>query len=349
MGINQIVTPLDSAVLETKEQYTVYFKIVTHAFEQMLQAMDREKICHAIELSFLQQYCDLITYSLEAFRVKYLYDEDEKMKIDLTESGLPNYLEFRYLYNDLELRKEHIAKLPSKEHLQQEFLTQLLKYKEPIPKRKLQQAASIVYYNSVQRNYIFRKFVQGKIVRIENSETPYVVSWAFYDVTHNRPFVCFMYFDLYKTTVNEYTEAIYEAIEQVADRNMSVEMMAYGIDKKLPKLHPKEVKKIDLGPLHNVFAKDELTLTHILLEAIVKKTVDLHAFAMSLEIASCVSTETVSEGSIFSKQELQVWETQRPSTYVFCPHRVMQLYYDKIPEAMNRLTVPPIEIETLDP
>ena len=55
MGINQIVTPLDSAVLETKEQYKVYFKIVTHAFEEMLQAMDREKICHAIELSFLQR------------------------------------------------------------------------------------------------------------------------------------------------------------------------------------------------------------------------------------------------------------------------------------------------------
>ena len=49
-------------------------------------------------------------YSIEAMRVKYMYDEEENMKVDLTDSGFPNYLEFRYLFNDLELREDYLGK-----------------------------------------------------------------------------------------------------------------------------------------------------------------------------------------------------------------------------------------------
>ena len=58
-----------------------------------------------------KQYCDLLLYSIEAMRVKYMYDEEDNMKVDLTESGFPNYLEFRYLFNDLELRDDYLQKL----------------------------------------------------------------------------------------------------------------------------------------------------------------------------------------------------------------------------------------------
>ncbi|KAG1652335.1 hypothetical protein GQR58_026419 [Nymphon striatum] len=51
---------------------------------------------------------------------------------------------------------------------------------------------------------------------------------------------------------------IYDILDATADRNMDVDMMAYAIDKKLAYVIPKRVKKIDLGPLHSVFAKDEM-------------------------------------------------------------------------------------------
>ncbi|MEO1013370.1 MAG: hypothetical protein AAFX53_18905, partial [Bacteroidota bacterium] len=262
MPINQIVTPLDSAVLDSKEQYTVYFKIVKHAFDTLVRHLAEEGICSSLEASYVKQYCQLLTYSLEAFRIKYLYDEEEKMRIDLTESGFPNYLEFRYLYNDLELKKEHVSKLPAVESLKQEFLETLLKDKKPIPERKLQQAASLVYYSSVDQHHIFKRFVQGKIQEMEDKTFgQYVVSWASYDLTFNRPFICFMYFDLYKEKLEDYRQKIYEVLENVADRNVPMDMMAYAIDKRLSRVWPKKVKKIDLGPLHNVFAKDELVLT----------------------------------------------------------------------------------------
>ena len=270
------------------------------------------------------------------------------MKIDLTESGFPNYLEFRYLVNDLELKNEHIRKLPKIDVLREEFLESLLKYKTPVSRQKLEQAASIIYYTSVDARYIFKRFVQGKIQRIENnSEAPYLVSWSFYDVTYNRPFVCFMYFDLNKTSVEEYTQEIYEVLEKVADRDMKMDMMAYAIDKKLPKLMPKKLRKIDLGPIHSVFAKDELMVTHCILQGIVNKVLKLSSHAISLTVEDIVSSGNFTEGSFFSKQHLQIWDTQKAQNYLFCPHRVMQLLYDRIPDHLNTLTQEPIEIPDL--
>jgi len=348
MGINQIVTPLDSAVLENKEQYTVYFKIIKHAFQELITAITTNDICNPLEISFVEQYGELLAYSLEAFRIKYLFDEEEKMKIDLTESGFPSYMEFRYLINDLALKGEHISKLPELDTIKSDFLESLLRYKEPVSQRKLTQAASVIYYNSVNQKYIYKRFVQGKIVKIENDKNaPYLISWSFYDVTYNRPLICFMYFDIGKGTIEEHTLAIYDTLEKVADRDMPVDMMAYAIDKKLEVLIPKRLRILDIGPLHNVFAKDELAFTHAILEGIVKKSLDLSAYAISLRLEECYSTGDFSEGSFFNKQKLQLWESRKTQRYLLSPHRVMQVLYDTMPEHINNLTKSPIEIPAL--
>ena len=150
--------------------------------------------------------------------------------------------------------------------------------------------------------------MQGKIVRTNDRTIGRnLVSWSFYDVTLNRPFVGYMYFDVNKTSVADYQAEIYEALEKVADRNMDVEMMAYAIDKRLPKLYPRSLKLIDLGPLHSIFAKDELAITHSLLKAIGNKDLDLSNFAFSLRSAKIESKGTFKEGSLFNKQHFQIW------------------------------------------
>lgn len=349
MPINQITTPLDSAVLENKEQYAVYFKIVQHAFKELVAAIAQNDICNPLEISFIEQYGELLTYSLEAFRIKYLFDEEEKMKIDLTESGFPSYMEFRYLINDLALKNEHMSKLPALDTLKNEFLDSLLRHKETISDRKLTQASSVIYYNTVDEKYIYKRFVQGKIIKIENdTRAPYLVSWSFYDVTSNRPFLCFMYFNIRKGTLEDHREALYEALRNVADRTMPADMMAYAIDKKLEDIFPYRLRIIDVGPLHNVFAKDELEITHTLLKSIVSKSLGLGSYAMSLRIDECISTGTISEGSIFNKQQLQLWEAKKTQRYLLCPHRVMQVLYDTVPEKINALTKQPIEIPALE-
>ncbi len=348
MSVNQIVTPFDSAVLETKEQYRAYFQIVQHAFRQLVRKVAEEGICTKLEATLIGQYCDLLVYSLEAMRIKYLFDDEEKMRIDLTESGFPNFLEFRYLYNDLELKQQYLDKLPDIRTLKTEFLQTLLREQQPVSDRKLHQAASRVYYTSVDQKFIYKRFVQGKIVELKAETGPaYMVSWSFYDVTHNRPFICFMYFNLLKTHPDEFRTALYEVLEQTADRDMNLDMMAYAIDKKLPYLQPVSLRKIDLGPLHSVFAKDELLVTHTLLKSIGAKALELPSYAISLSISEVKSTGNFDEGGYFSKQRLQLWESSKPGNYLFTSHRVMQALYDEIPETLNALKREPIELPPL--
>ncbi|ULC58342.1 hypothetical protein MBM09_10455 [Flaviramulus sp. BrNp1-15] len=348
MSINHIVTPLDSAILDSKEHYVFYHKMVDFAFKELIVAVQRQKLCNEQEVQLFKQYCDLLLYSIEAMRIKYMYDEEDNMKVDLTDSGFPNYLEFRYLFNDLELRDEYIGKLTPIATLKEEFLETLMHKKQPIKRSKLFQAASIVYYSSVNKQFIFNRFVQGKILSApEGSPADLLISWSFFDVSHNRPFICFMYFNYDGSRVNDYKDEIYEVLKTTSDRDMSLDIMAYTIDRKLPKVSPKLIKRIGLGPIHNVFAKDENEVTHAILEGIGKKEIPLESYAISFEINEVKSKSEFKEGGFFSKQILQKWDEVFKQMYVFAPHRIIQLLYNKTPDIMNKLAKPPIQIAEL--
>lgn len=348
MSINHIVTPLDSAELDSKEQYVFYHKMVDFTLKELIVNVQRQQICGEQEVVFFKQYCDLLLYSIEAMRIKYMYDEEDNMKIDLTDSGFPNYLEFRYLFNDLSLRAGYLDKLIPAETLKEEFLDTLMRKKAPVKKSRLFQAASIVYYTSVQQKFIFNRFVQSKIIDApKQSQGEFMTSWSFYDVSLNRPFICFMYFDYNGSKISDYKDKIYEVLKNSADRKMSLDTMAYAIDRKLPDVFPKHLKRIDLGPLHNVFAKDQNEITHAILSSISKKEIPLESYAVSLKVDEVFSGSEFKEGGFFSKQTLQNWSDVVKQKYVFAPHRIIQMLYNKTPDIMNTLAKPPIQMADL--
>ena len=340
-----ITTPLDSALLDSKEQYVFYHKMVDFVLKELIVSVQQEKLCTHQELLLFKQYSDLLLYSIEAMRIKYMYDEEDNMKVDLTDSGFPNYLEFRFLYNDLELKNDYVDNLKDVETLKAEFLNTLLHQKQPIKRLDLFKASSFVYYTSVEKKYIFNRFVQGKIITAEEgSNYQYMTSWSFYDVSHNRPFICYLYFD-YDGKIDK--DKIYEVLKESADREMSLDTMAYNIDRKLSDIRPKHIKRIDLGPFHNVFAKDENEITHTILGGIAKKEIPLESYALSLKIDEVFSGDTFTEGSFFSKQTMQKWSEVIQQKYVLAPHRIIQLLYNQTPRTLDKLAKPPIELASL--
>lgn len=348
MSINHIVTPLDSAILDSKEHYIFYHKMVDFALKELIVSVQQHALCNQQEVVFFKQYSDLLLYSIEAMRIKYMYDDEDHMKVDLTESGFPNFLEFRYLFNDLSLKDNYIKKLTDVSVLQNEFLDTLLRKKELVKREKLYQAASIIYYTTVEQKYIFNRFIQGKIIEAPaHSNGTYMTSWSFYDVANNRPYICFMYFDYNGKNIETYKNTIYDTLKTIADRDMDLDTMAYGIDRKLPDVMPKHIKRLDLGPLHNIFAKDENEITHSILEGISKKEIPLESYAFSLKIDEVFSGSEFTEGSFFSKQTLQRWSPPIKQKYLFASHRIIQLLYSKNSEVMNALAKPPFEVSEL--
>ncbi|MEE9408296.1 MAG: hypothetical protein V3V28_09495 [Polaribacter sp.] len=343
-----ITTPLDSALLDSKEQYVFYHKMVDFVLKELIVSVQQEKLCTKQELLIFKQYSDLLLYSIEAMRIKYMYDEEDNMKVDLTDSGFPNYLEFRFLYNDLELRNDYLGKFTGIETVKEEFLNTLLLKKQPIRRLDLFKASSLLYYTSVEKKYIFNRFVQGKILEApKGANYDYMTSWSFYDVSHNRPFICYMYFDYKGKSALKDREKIYQTLKETADREMSLDTMAYNIDRKLPDIQPKHIKRIDLGPFHNVFAKDENEITHAILGGISKKEIPLESYALSLKIDEVFSGDTFTEGGFFSKQTMQKWSEVIHQKYVFAPHRIIQLLHSRTPEVLHKLAKPPIELASL--
>ena len=219
----------------------------------------------------------------------------------------------------------------------------------PISRDKLFQAASILYYTTVEQRYIYNRFVQGKIVKSDNPElSQYMTSWSFYDVIYNRPFICFMYFNYAGSEIEEYKHKIYDVLKSTADRKMPMNTMAYAIDRKLEPLMPKLIKRIDLGPFHNIFTKGESLITHTILESLSKKEISPTAYAFSLKIDEVCSGSEFSEGGFFTKQVLQRWNKVKNEHYLFAPHRIIQLLYNKVPELMDEYSVPPIEVAPLN-
>lgn len=348
MSLDHIVTPLDSAILDSKEQYIFYHKVVDFALKEVIVAMQTNKLCSDQELIFFKQYCDLLLYSIEAMRIKYMYDEEDNMKVDLTDSGFPNYLEFRYLFNDLSLKENYLGKLKDIDQIKSEFLDTLMRKKTPISRTKLYQAASIIYYTSVVQKYIFNRFVQGKIIKApQDQKAEYMTSWSFYDVSLNRPFICFMYFDYSGKNLESYKNEIYEVLKNTADRKMVLNTMAYGIDRKLSDIQPKHIKRIDLGPLHTIFAKDENEITHAIINSIAKKEIPLESYALAIKVDEVFSGSEFTEGGYFTKQILQKWSDVIKQKYIFSPHRIIQLLYNKTPDLMNKLAKPPFEVARL--
>ena len=117
-----------------------------------------------------------------------------------------------------------------------------------------------------------------------------------------------MYFNYDGARIDDYKDTIYEVLKATADREMALDTMGYMIDRKLPKVSPKQIKRIDLGPLHNVFAKDEHAITHAILEGIGKKDIALESYAISLKTDEVTSGGEFKEGGFFYKANITKME-----------------------------------------
>jgi hypothetical protein len=59
---------------------------------------------------------------LKALGLKYLFEDQEQMRIDLTASGFPNHMELRKMGADLELLKKGALPSVNVEHIKRQLL-----------------------------------------------------------------------------------------------------------------------------------------------------------------------------------------------------------------------------------
>ncbi|MEN9000758.1 MAG: hypothetical protein ABF242_00440, partial [Flavobacteriales bacterium] len=311
-----------------------------------------------IEIAILKDFLQKYLNTVEILRLKYLFQQDDKMAIDLTDSSFPNYLEIKKLDAEALKSRETLAKMPNKDSIKQEVLDYMFERKAQ-PIHLLQKMGEITYNESLINERYMKMFTEGSLHELGKTKAghkKYLYSWASYDSMTNRPYIYILAFEFTNDSVNLQKEGL-EAFKAIIEKNESnsspLKVLATDLDNSAESIKPKILKRIDIGPIYCKYSKENHEISKTIQE---KFTEDDFAFFYTTEIVNSVGEKEHKTGGIFSseKQLRQVFfvdETDIDSLerhvsevnkYLIGSHKIVQYLTANKPNYVNNLKIPAI-------
>jgi hypothetical protein len=204
----------------------------------------------------------------------------EQFRISRAESGFPVFQNVLELENDRLNAGQRLAALPDAQAIRAEMADFILRTKS-FPSALQSQMAERIYLEQIGKGDIFSPFVLPETVRVsvsEKSGRPYcVVTWAVFDGTNTLPMI-------YVAGIEDSSENIVELLvgkdgkinpdldiplpvggllnpqlaakfDDFAGKNGAYSLtpatIATNMDKDFPTLHPKQLRRIVLGPFYS--------------------------------------------------------------------------------------------------
>ncbi|MER2534502.1 MAG: hypothetical protein ABTQ31_04995 [Rhizobiaceae bacterium] len=233
---------------------------------------------HGIVARIVAEYIARLDVSFSSWhnRLGFL----ERFRISRAESGFPVYQNVLELENDRRGAPERLANLPAADELRAEMADFILRRKE-FPQALQKTLAERLYLEHVEGGETFGPFTLAQTAKVSvNPKTGrpfYLVHWASFDGTANLPLI-------YMATVEDSSDAM---IRQLVDRNgklnekveiplpvdgllnpelahrfddfteknsaytLSPVTIATNLDKDFEPLHPKQLRRVVLGPFYS--------------------------------------------------------------------------------------------------
>ncbi len=204
----------------------------------------------------------------------------EKFRISRAESGFPIFQSVLELENDRQTARKRLANIPDAETLRAEMADFILRHKE-FPGALQRMMAERLYLEDVEEGQIFSPFVLPRTVKVStNPKTRrpfYVVHWGSFDGSANLPLV-------YMAGVEDSTGRMVSTLvdrngrlredvaldlpvegllnpdlahrfDDFAEKNsaysLSPATIAGNLDKDFDQLHPKQLRRVVLGPFYS--------------------------------------------------------------------------------------------------
>lgn len=204
----------------------------------------------------------------------------ESFRISRAESGFPVFQNVLELENDRRNADKRLAAIPEPEILRAEMADFILRHRA-MPQALRQSMAERLYLEDVSSGLIFAPFILPKTIRVSvNPKTRrpiYIVHWASFDGLSNLPLV-------YMATVEDSSENVVKTLvtkdgkldqsvgiplpvdgllnpelahrfDAFAEKNsaysLSPATIAGNLDKDFDTLHPKQLRRIVLGPFYS--------------------------------------------------------------------------------------------------
>ena len=204
----------------------------------------------------------------------------ETFRISRAESGYPVFQNVLELENDKRQAEKRLAAISTPDELRAEMADFILRHRE-MPDALRRSMAERLYLEEVSKGLVFAPFVLPKTIRVSvNPKTRrpiYVVHWASFDGTSNLPLV-------YMATIEDSSDQIVRTLvtrdgkldekvaiplpvegllnpdlahrfDDFAEKNsaysLSPATIAGNLDKDFDELHPKQLRRIVLGPFYS--------------------------------------------------------------------------------------------------
>lgn len=232
---------------------------------------------HGIVAGIIAQYIARLETSFACWRNRIGFIE--KFRISRAESGFPVYQNVLELENDRRTADKRLAAIPQPDEIRAEMADFILRHKA-FPEALQKSMAERLYLEDVRAGTTFGPFIlaQTALVSVNpKSGRPfYLVHWGAFDGTANLPLI-------YMATVEDGSEAMVEQLvtrdgrlnarveiplpvdgllnpdlahrfDDFTEKNsayaLSPATIAGNLDKDFPTLHPKQLRRVVLGPFY---------------------------------------------------------------------------------------------------
>jgi hypothetical protein len=236
----------------------VYFAQLGRALVALHRAIEQGTAITNAENQAVDRFVRRLRSTFDALALKYYHGgagggTGQTLRIDTTDSGFPHFSTLLELAADLGERDARLAELPSLEDGKRRMLEQIVEYS--LHPRELQRAMMRrLYLEALGPETLFRAFLPGTLQKVGGDEASYFWSFASYDRALNRPFVYLVYFawDGKPAPGDPGQLAEIEAVaERAAGGRQSLLAVSARLDELLPRMRPRIVKRLILGPFHS--------------------------------------------------------------------------------------------------
>ncbi|MET3791846.1 hypothetical protein [Aquamicrobium terrae] len=252
---------------------------------------------HDIIASVVAEYIARLEKSFSCWRNRLGFQES--FRISRAESGFPVFQNVLELENDRRQAEARLATIPQANELRQEMADFILRNKE-FPEALQRSMAERLYLEDVDSKETFGPFTLAQTVKVSvnpKSGLPYyLVHWASFDGAANLPLV-------YMATVEDSSEPM---VRQLVDKNrklngkveiplpvdgllnpelahrfddfternsaysLSPITIASNLDKDFETLHPKQLRRVVLGPFYSAGITENNSIVNEVLERVRK-------------------------------------------------------------------------------
>ncbi|MCX8282641.1 hypothetical protein OSJ77_20825 [Phyllobacterium sp. 0TCS1.6C] len=265
-----------SAELTAAERYFDAIRAALEGLSVFLNNRESPLNKHDLVAQTVAEYLQRLTASFECWRNRIGFTE--RFRISRSDSGFPVFQNVLELENDKKGAAGRLASIPDADSLRAEMADFILRHRV-FPAELQKSMAERVYLETVQQGEVFSPFLLPVTIRVAvNPKTGrpyYVVHWGAFDGTSNLPLVYMAVVedssgDMVDTLVRDgklntdvriplpvgglLNPELARRFDDFAARNSAYSLspvtIATSLDKDFPELHPKQLRRIVLGPFY---------------------------------------------------------------------------------------------------